>query len=61
VVISHGPRAAHHAAAAFPEHRPIIEEALRHRTSPIAKPEHPDLDRQAAAVAYLDAAIRGCS
>lgn len=49
--------AGHHAVKAFPEHRAVIEEALRHRTSPIAKPEHPDLDRQAAAVAYLEEAI----
>lgn len=52
--------AAHHALAAFPEHRPIIEEALRHRTSPIARPENPDLARQAAAIAFMEAAIAAC-
>lgn len=52
--------AARHAVEAFPAHRAIIEEALRHRTSPVVRPEHPDLARQAAAVAYLAAAIGSC-
>ncbi|GAA3432870.1 aminoglycoside adenylyltransferase domain-containing protein [Kutzneria kofuensis] len=52
--------AGRHALRAFPKHRAIIEEALRHRTSPVVKPEHPDLERQAAAVAYLEAAIASC-
>jgi uncharacterized membrane protein len=48
--------AGHHAIEAFPEHRPIIEEALRHRSTPPARPEHPDRPRQAAAVSFMDAA-----
>ena len=49
--------AGRHALAAFPEHRAIIEEALRHRASPPSEPEHPDPQRQRAVRAYLAAAI----
>jgi hypothetical protein len=49
--------AGRHAIQAFPEHRAIIEEALRHRTTRIGEGGPPDAGRQAAALAYLRAAI----
>jgi hypothetical protein len=52
--------AARHAIQAFPEHRAIIEEALRHRTTRLGEGGPPDADRQAAALAYLRAAIASC-
>jgi hypothetical protein len=52
--------AGRHALAAFPEHRAIIEEALRHRTTPFDESATPDPQRQQAARAYLAAAIESC-
>jgi hypothetical protein len=52
--------AGRHAIAAFPEHRAVIEEALRHRTTRLGEGGPPDAERQAAAVAYLRAAIADC-